>query len=179
MKDNCKGEGGKILTQYLSCVPFPPDSLFFNVFLLLWGALRDGCVEQSGRWNVSAASSGQSLTHFQTLRFQTTTIIQSPTSSSKFCYCCFVFFFFFALLQSTSHGDFSSAAFFKQRLWETEKVKQLTRCHLVNSLSLLFSHTSNSDGDPTRTLPSHPFSDFFSHVQFLASLINCLSSCAV
>lgn len=90
-----------------------------------------------------------------------------------------LFFFFFALLQSTSHGDFSSAAFFKQRLWETEKVKQLTRCHLVNSLSLLFSHTSNSDGDPTRTLPSHPFSDFFSHVQFLASLINCLSSCAV
>ena len=35
VKDNCKGEGGKILTQYLSCVPFPPDSLFFNVFLLL------------------------------------------------------------------------------------------------------------------------------------------------
>lgn len=59
--DNCKGEGGKILTQYLSCVPLPPDSLFFNVFLLLCGVRGDGWVEESSRWYVSATSTVQSL----------------------------------------------------------------------------------------------------------------------
>lgn len=45
--------------------PFPLDSLFFNVFLLLWGAPRDGWVEESSRWYVSATRTEQSLTHFQ------------------------------------------------------------------------------------------------------------------
>lgn len=133
-----------MLTQYLSCVPFPPDSLFFYVFLLLWRVLGDGWVEESGRWHVPAPCTLQSLTHFPCLQSQATAIIQSPTNSH----------FFFMAFQLSAVGGFSSELFLKLLPWETGKVKQLTRRHLVNSL-LGFTHSKTATSTNLFTLCTH------------------------
>lgn len=44
VRDNCDGDGGKIPRQYLSCVPFPPDSHFF----LMYSCYCQECREMDG-----------------------------------------------------------------------------------------------------------------------------------
>lgn len=153
VRDNCKGEGKKILTQYLSCVPFPPDSLFFNVFLLLWGALGDGWVEESSRWYVSATSTVQSLTHFPCLQSQAMAIIQSPTNSA-------VLFFFLLrhfncrwLVVFLLHCSWNC---FPGKLGKSNSWRDVTSWTLS-----LVSHTHKQPRRRSDThSPSHPFSFF-------------------
>lgn len=88
----------------------------------------------------------QSLTHFPCLQSQATAIIQSPTNSH----------FFFMAFQLSVVGGFSSELFLKLLPWETGKVKQLTRRHLMNSL-LGFTHskTATSTNRHARSLLRH------------------------
>lgn len=80
----------------------------------------------------------QSFAYFPRLLSQTTAIIQSPTNSLSLC---FLWPFY---CQRLVVGGFS-ALFFKLLPWETGKVKQLMRCHLVNSrLALTCSQTATS-----------------------------------
>lgn len=89
---------------------------FFNVFLLLWGAPRDGWVEESGGWYVCATTStAQSLARFQSLQSQTAAIIQLPkkkkNSSKNFLIFCGIslaggwWFFLCIVLKTASLGN--------------------------------------------------------------------------
>lgn len=64
----------------------------------------------------------------------------------------FLFFFLFLVaFQLSVVGGFSSALFLKLLPWETGKVKQLTRCHLMNSL-LAFTHSQTATSAIWHTL---------------------------
>lgn len=89
---------------------------------------------------MSATCRVRSLTHFPWLQSQARAIIQSPTNS------------LFGISIVSGWCGFFSALFSKLPPWETGKVKQLTRCHLVNSPWFHTLTNSHVDG-LTHTLP--------------------------